>query len=158
MATLSISKVIGLDLSQVSINSDRNIEFNNIKHDMAIGVGWITIRATDQSGNYSEQELLFGVVPNIPHIINIKKGTSITIQYPVMPNLDTISITQPNNSFGMSASAYLAEHEAFIIVTASDNADHINKKGLSFVEVTLSDKIDKVLISQLALALEPLSN
>jgi len=120
MATLSISKVIGLDLSQVSLNSDRNIEFNNIKHDTAIGVGFITIRATDKSGNYSEQELFFAITAALG--IKIKQGESIAVKYPVMSDIDQVEITQPLKSTGISTSAYLANNELFINITANTNA------------------------------------
>ena len=123
IAILSITKVMGLNKSQVSVSPDNTISFNHIIANTPAGIGHITLRATDQSGNYSESEIFFGIVPNIVNTpINIKKGESTTIKYPVMPNIDTVSITQPTYASGISASAYLANSELFITFTANNDA------------------------------------
>ncbi|MBH1971110.1 hypothetical protein FK216_07790 [Moraxellaceae bacterium AER2_44_116] len=153
-AILAITKVTGLNKSQVSISSDNTISFNNITANTPVGVGHITLRATDKSGNFSENEMFFSILPNIVQTpINIKKGESITIKYSVLPNIDSVLITQPIHASGISASAYLANSELFITFTANNDATVDNLNTIQS-EVTLSDsKLDDTLTHSISLML-----
>ena len=112
--TLSIVEVKGLNKSQVTLNPDNSISFHGISHSTNLGVGYIYLRATDKSGNYAE-----------------KLGKTTTVKYSVMPDIDQVEITQPPKSTGISTSAYLANNELFISITASTNATTEEEKATS---------------------------
>ena len=123
IVNLSIVDVKGLDKSQVTLNSDNSISFNKISHSTNLGIGIITLRAIDKSANYTDSEVFFAVTTSemqTPKDITLGKTT--TIKYFIMPDIDQVEITQPLKSTGISTSAYLANNELFINITANNNA------------------------------------
>lgn len=130
--TLSIVEVKGLNKSQVTLNPDNSISFHGISHSTNLGVGYIYLRATDNSGNYAENSIFFGIAASELRIpTDIKLGKTTTVKYSVMPDIDQVEITQPPKSTGISTSAYLANNELFISITASTNATTEEEKATS---------------------------
>lgn len=134
--TLSIVDVKGLDKSQVTLNPDNSISFHQISHDTNLGVGFVTLRATDNSGNYTNDYLLFGIAASELRIpIDIRLGKTTIIKYSVMPDIDQVEITQPTKSTGISTSAYLANNELFITITTNLNATTEEEKATSTLTI-----------------------
>jgi hypothetical protein len=130
--TLSIVDVRGLDKSHIKLNPDNSLSFHNISHDTNLGFSHLTLRATDNSGNYTDSELFFAIAASELRIpTDIKLGKTTTVKYSVMPDIDQVEITQPLKSTGISTSAYLANNELFISITASTNATTEEEKATS---------------------------
>ena len=72
-----------------------------------------------------------------------------------MPNIDTVSITQPTYASGISASAYLANSELFITFTANNDAtaDELNttQSKVTILDSKLGDTLDHTINLTLAL-------
>lgn len=134
--TLSIIDVKGLNKSQVTLNPDNSIAFHDISHSTNLGIGYVHLRATDNSGNYTENSLLFGIAATeLRFPKDVALGKTTTVKYSVMPEIDQVEITQPLKSTGISTSAYLANNELFISITASSNATMEEEKVTSTLTI-----------------------
>jgi hypothetical protein len=121
--SLSVADVEGLSKAQVTLATDGTLTANNILATVPIGRGYVVIRATDSSGNYTDNNVYFDISPATTSTqANIAVGQSLTLRFPVMANSQQASVTLPTNPAGVSAVTNLAGNELSVTLATNSSA------------------------------------
>ena len=122
-AALSLLKVVGLTAEQVQLAADGTITATNILPTQAIGRGYVVVRATDTSGNFSDSTLYFDISPNVSRTQPaLSVGQSHTFSFAIMPNITSASVSLPSNAAGVSGQANLVGNEVVITLNTNSSA------------------------------------
>ena len=123
IATLSVRNVVGLSAEQVQLAADGTLSAINILPTQAIGRGFVVVRATDTSGNFTDSTVYFDISPNLSSTqATLGVGQSHTFNFAIMPNITSASVAMPNNVMGVSGQAYLAGNEVVITLNTNSSA------------------------------------
>lgn len=121
--SLSVVDVVGLSKAQVSLATDGTLTASNILATTAIGRGYVVVRATDSSGNYTDNKIYFDISPVTASTqANVTVGQSLTLHFSVMANSQQTSVTLPTNPAGVSAVANLAGNELSVTFNTNNSA------------------------------------
>ncbi len=122
-ATLSVRQVVGLSAEQVQLAADGTLSAINILPTQAIGRGYVVVRATDSSGNYTDSKVYFDISPSTASTqANVTVGQSLTLQFPVMANSQQANVSLPTNPTGISGVANLAGNELIVSFNTNNSA------------------------------------
>jgi hypothetical protein len=122
-ATLSVRQVVGLSAEQVQLAADGTLSAINILPTQAIGRGYVVVRATDSSGNYTDSKVYFDILPSTASTqANVTVGQSLTLQFPVMANSQQANVSLPTNPTGISGVANLAGNELIVSFNTNNSA------------------------------------
>jgi len=115
--------VVGLNKSQIVLRPDGELIANNITAATPIGRGYVVVRATDASGNFTDSTVYFDISPNLSSTqATLGVGQSHTFNFAIMPNITSASVAMPNNVMGVSGQAYLAGNEVVITLNTNSSA------------------------------------
>lgn len=121
--SLSIVDVVGLNKTQVHLTANGTLTANNILATNAIGRGYVVLRATDSSGNFTDSKVFFDISPaTVSTKANVTIGQSLTLHFPVMENSQQSNISLPSNLAGISGVAILAGNELTITFNTNSSA------------------------------------
>lgn len=136
--SLSVVDIVGLSKAQISLATDGTLTASNILATAAIGRGYVLVRATDSSGNYTDNKVYFDISPAMASTqANITVGQSLTLQFPVMANSQQVSVSLPTNPAGVSGVANLVGNELVVTFNTNNSAlADVLKPKISVTTVT----------------------
>ena len=137
---LSIADVVGLNKTQVQLAVDGTLTANNILSTAAVGRGYVVIRATDSSGNYTDSKVYFDISPAIASTqANVTVGQSLTLHFPVMANSQQAIVSLPTNITGISSVANLVGNELVATFNTNNSAVAGELKPKFSIKTTTGD-------------------